>query len=153
MDLGAVGRVLLLSALPISELRGGLPLALALGFPPAAAYALAVAGNLLPVPFLLLGLDGIVRLARALPGPLGRAAGRYLAWQERRSQARFRRWGPWALLLFVAIPLPMTGAWTGCLAAFLLGIPLRRSLPRIALGVLLAGGIVLAASLGLIAVL
>lgn len=153
MDWGGVGQVLLVSALPIAELRGGLPLALALGFSPAAAYALAVGGNLLPVPFLLLGLDRIMRLVRVLPGPLGRAGRWYLAWQQERHHARFRRWGPWALVLFVAIPLPMTGAWTGCLAAFLLGIPLRRSLPRIALGVLLAGGIVLAASLGLIAVL
>ncbi len=153
MDLGAVGRVVLLSALPISELRGGIPLALALGFSPQAAYALAVAGNLLPVPFILLGLDRGVRLVRALPGPLGQAARRYLAWQEARHRAWFRRWGPWALLLFVAIPLPMTGAWTGCLAAFLLGIPMRRSFPRIALGVLVAGGVVLAASLGLIALL
>lgn len=153
MDLGAVGQVLLLSALPISELRGGLPLALSLGFSPPAAYALAVAGNLLPVPFLLLGLDRILRLVLAFPGPVGRAARRYVLWQERRLQARFQRWGLWALLPFVAIPFPLTGAWTGCLAAFLLGIPVRRSLPLIVFGVLLAGGIVLLASLGVIALL
>ena len=130
-----------------------IPLALSLGFSPPAAYALAVAGNLFPVPFLLLGRRWILPVAVGFPGPLGRWASRYLVWQERRSQARFQRWGPWALLLFVAIPLPMTGAWTGCLAAFLLGIPLRRSLPLIVFGVLLAGGIVLLASLGVISLL
>lgn len=153
MDLGAAGRVLLLSALPISELRGGLPLALGLGFSAPAAYALAVAGNLLPVPFLLLGLRWVLPVAVGLPGPLGRWASAYLRWQERRSQARFQRWGAWAIFLFVAIPLPMTGAWTGCLAAFLLGIPARRALPPIVFGVLVAGGVVLLASLGVIALL
>ncbi len=145
--------MLLLSALPISELRGGLPLALSLGFPVPAAYALAVAGNLLPVPFLFLGLRWILPIAVGLPGPLGRWASNYLRWQERRSQARFQRWGAWVIFLFVAIPLPMTGAWTGCLAAFLLRIPVRRSLPPIVFGVLVAGGIVLLASLGVIAFL
>lgn len=153
MNLGAVGRVLLLSLLPIAELRGGLPLALALGFSPPAAYALAVVGNLLPVPFLLLGLDRVLRLLQALPGPLGRVVRRYLGWQEGRGRARVDRWGPWALLLFVAVPLPVTGAWTGSLIAVLLRIPIHRALPPIALGVLLAGVLVLLASLGVIALL
>lgn len=151
MDWSAAGKVLLLSAAPIAELRGGLPLALSLGFPPAAAYALAVVGNLLPVPLLLLSLGQLLPQVRTVPGPLGRAAGRYLAWQEARHRTRFARLGEGALVVLVAIPLPMTGAWTGSLAAVLLGIPLRRALPLIALGVLLAGGIVLVASLGLIA--
>lgn len=153
MDLGAVGRVLLLSALPISELRGGLPLALALGFSPPAAYALAVAGNLLPVPLLLLGLGRIVALLEAVPGPLGRGVGRYVRLQEGRGRTRVARWGAWALLLVVAIPLPMTGAWTGSLIAVLLGIPARRALLPIALGVLLAGVVVLLAAMGVIALL
>jgi len=112
-----------------------------------------VAGNLLPVPLLLLGLGRALRRLRALPGPPGRWARGYLAWQEGRARARVERWGPWALLLFVAVPLPMTGAWTGALVAVLLGISPRRALPPIAFGVLLAGGIVLAASLGVIAIL
>lgn len=153
MDLGAVGRVLLLSALPISELRGGIPLALALGFSPPAAYALAVAGNLLPVPFLLLGLGRIVRALAGIPGPLGQGVERYLRLQEERGRRHVARWGPWALLLVVAVPLPMTGAWTGSLVAVLLGIPARRSLLPIALGVLLAGVVVLLAAMGVIALL
>ncbi len=145
--------MLLLSAAPIAELRGGLPLALSLGFSPLPAYLLSVLGNMLPVPFLLLGLARILGLVRAIPGPLGRVAHRYLLWQEAQHQARLLRWGAWALLLLVAVPLPMTGAWTGSLVAVLFGIPFRRSFPVIAIGVLVAGGIVLLASIGVIALL
>lgn len=152
MDWMAVGKVALLSAAPISELRGGLPLALALGFDPLPAYLLAVVGNLLPAPFLLLGLARFVPLLRRLPGRLGGLAERYCAWQEGRQRTRFERCGEWALVLLVAIPLPATGAWTGALVATLLGIPPRRALPLIGLGVLFAGGIVLAATLGLLAI-
>jgi len=143
-------KVVGLSAAPVSELRGGLPLALALGLPPAAAYLLSVAGNLLPVPLLLWALSRLVPLFPRLPGRAGVWAARYLAWQERRNAGRFARLGEAALVLVVAVPLPATGAWTGCLLAALFGIPLGRALPFIALGVLAAGGIVLAAGLGLL---
>ncbi|MDY0340186.1 MAG: small multi-drug export protein [Coriobacteriia bacterium] len=145
--------MLLLSAAPISELRGGLPLALSLGFSPATAYVVAVVGNLLPVPLLLFGLSALVPSAGRIPGPLGRAARRYLTWQETRHRTRFAKFGEWALVLFVAIPLPMTGAWTGSLLAVLFGVPWRRALLMLVFGVLLAGVIVLLASLGVIAVL
>jgi len=152
-DVLSLLKVVGLSAAPISELRGGLPLGLSLGLPPAAAYFLSVAGNLLPVPFLLWGLRRVLPLAGRLPGVPGAWAARYLAWQERRHRERFARWGEMALVLVVAVPLPATGAWTGALVATLLGIPPRRALPPIALGVLIAGGIVLAASLGLLSLL
>ena len=153
MDWLSLLKVVGLSAAPISELRGGLPLGLSLGLSPAAAYFLSVAGNLLPVPLLLWGLRRTLPLARKLPGRPGAWAARYLAWQERRHRERFARLGEAALVLVVAVPLPATGAWTGCLLAALLGIPPRRALPYIALGVLIAGGIVLAASLGLFSLL
>ena len=76
-----------------------------------------------------------------------------LEWQETRHRTRFAKFGEGALVLLVAIPLPMTGAWTGSLLAVLFGIPWRRALLMISLGVLLAGVIVLLASLGVIAVL
>ncbi|MBC7097628.1 small multi-drug export protein [Candidatus Bipolaricaulota bacterium] len=146
-------KVVGLSAAPVAELRGGLPLALSLGMHPAAAYLLSVAGNLLPVPFLLLGLGRLVPFLPRLPGRLGGWAARYLAWQRKRHARKFARLGDVALILVVAVPLPATGAWTGALLATLLGIPPRRSFPLITLGVLLAGGIVLAASLGLFSLL
>ena len=153
MDALSILKVVGLSAAPISELRGGLPLALSLGMHPAAAYLLAVAGNLLPVPFLLWGLSRLLGLLPRLPERWRGPVERYLAWQKRRHLRRFARLGDVALVLVVAVPLPATGAWTGALLAALLGIPPRRALPLITLGVLLAGGIVLAASLGLFSLL
>jgi len=153
MDALSILKVVGLSAAPISELRGGLPLALSLGMHPAAAYLLAVAGNLLPVPFLLWGLSRLLGLLPRLPERWRGPVERYLAWQKRRHLRRFARLGDVALVLVVAVPLPATGAWTGALLAALLGIPPRRALPLITLGVLLAGGIVLAASLGLLSLL
>jgi len=153
MDVLAVLKVVGLSAAPISELRGGLPLGLALGLSPAWAYTVAVFGNILPIPLLLWGLAQLLPLLPQLPGTLGELARRYLAWQRRRHSSRFARLGDLALVLVVAVPLPATGAWTGALVATLLGIPPRRAFPYIVLGVLIAGGIVLAAGLGLFSLL
>ena len=141
---------ILLSAAPISELRGGIPFALAKGASPAVAAAVAILANLAIVPVLVFGLGWFERLFRHW-----RFAARVMDWVFARTRRKGRvieRFGDVALILLVAIPLPGTGAWTGALAAFLFGIPPRRSLPLIAAGVLVAGGLVLLASLGVIAV-
>ncbi len=113
-----------------------------------AAFSLALLGNLAVVPVLLWGLEWIERLfmrwrftRRILESVFARS---------RRKGRWIERWGVIGLLLLVAIPLPGTGAWTGALASRLLGMPNRRSLPWIALGVLIAGTLVLFASLGII---
>jgi uncharacterized membrane protein len=135
-----------LSAAPVSELRGGLPYALSRGMPPAAAYFLAVGGNLVVVPLILLGLGRLERLAARWRGS---------AWlvekvfsRTRRKGRLIERFGAAGLILLVAIPLPGTGAWTGAIAAWLLGMRMRRSLLLIAFGILVAGLVVLFASLG-----
>jgi uncharacterized membrane protein len=128
---------LALSAAPVAELRGGLPYALSRGADPEVAYGLAVLGNLLVVPILLLGLRWLERLLRGR-----RAADRLLGVLFARTRRKGRwieRFGAVGLVLLVAIPLPGTGAWTGAIAAVLLGIPARRALLLIALGVLVAG--------------
>ena len=108
--------VIITSALPFLELRGGIPVALTLcDFPWYYAFLLAVIGNLLPVPFILLFLDSITRF-------LGRVKlfDRFLAWLFERTRRRGRlieKYERIGLVLFVAIPLPVTGAWTGSLAA------------------------------------
>lgn len=142
--------VLILSAAPISELRGGLPLALALDAPPVLAYLISVAGNLLPVPALLFGLGWLLPRLTCLPAPVGPWVARYLAWQEARLGRHVARLGYVALFFLVAIPLPMTGAWTGCLAATLLGLRPRRAALPIVIGVLVAGVLVLLAALGIL---
>jgi uncharacterized membrane protein len=136
-----------LSAAPVSELRGGLPFALAHGAHPVAAYFVAVSVNCLVVPFILVGLAKGERILRRFS-----ASERALDWVFARTQRKaswVRRLGPAALILLVAIPAPGTGAWTGATAAFLFGVVPRRALPPIAVGVMMAGILVLLASLGL----
>ncbi len=135
-----------LSAAPIAELRGGLPYALSRGLPPAGAFALTVAGNLLVVPFLLFGLRRAERVVRRWR-PTERLLDAIFA-RTRRKGRLVERFGAVGLVLLVAIPLPGTGAWTGAIAAVLLGIPMRKAFVLITLGVLTAGVLVLFASLG-----
>lgn len=147
MSLGTSLLILAVSAAPIAELRGGIPLAIAQGYPPVSAFLLAIAGNLLVVPPLLLGLrraEGILLRWRWTRVPMQRVFAR-----TRRRGRWVEQVGPVALLLLVAIPLPGTGAWTGAIAARLFGIPTRAALLWITVGVLIAGILVLLVSLGL----
>lgn len=149
MEWRAVLTVLVVSAAPLSELRGGIPLALALGFPPGIAWALALLGNLVPLPFLLWGLPKVLPWLEKLPGALGRAVRAYFSWRRRHARG-WARYGPWFLFLLVAVPLPGTGLWTAALVAALLGIPGRKAAGPLAAGVGLAGLLVLLGSLGLL---
>jgi uncharacterized membrane protein len=137
---------LALSAAPVAELRGGLPYALSRGAESGVAYGLAVVGNLLVVPLLLLGFRRLERLLRTWR-PSARLLDALFE-RTRRKGRRVERFGAVGLVLLVAIPLPGTGAWTGAIAAVLLGVRPRRAFVLIALGVLVAGVLVLFASLG-----
>ena len=102
----------------------------------------AVAGNLVPGLFWLLVLPRIGSALTSFANPLGK----FLTWRSealrRRNADRFHRYGALALTVLVAIPFPLTGVWTGCLAAWAFEIPFRKALPPIALGALIAGVIV-----------
>lgn len=140
--------VLVCSMLPIVELRGGIPLGhYLLGSGRWLEVALyAILGNFLPVVPILLFLGPAERLFRRW-----KVFDRFLAWLFTRTERRsgmIRRYGQLGLVLFVAIPAPMTGAWTGSVAAYLLRLPLYRALPCIILGILIASVIVTLASLG-----
>lgn len=133
--------VILISALPVLELRGALPVAInVLGMPWYWAFCLAVIGNLLPVPFLLLFLDSLAKGASKVD------CGRKLVdWVFQRTRKRgqvIERYERIGLTLFVGIPLPLTGAWTGSIAAFLFGLKFYRSLLFIFLGIVIAAAIV-----------
>jgi len=135
-----------ISAAPVFELRGGIPLALSLGFSPAWALGLALLGNLAVVPFLLWGFRWAERTLMRW-----RFTRKTLEWVFARSRRKgkwIQRFGPIGLVLLVAIPLPGTGAWTGAIASRLLGIPIKKALPWIGVGVVIAGILVLFASLG-----
>ncbi len=142
--------VLAIAALPISELRGAIPVALGVyGFDPVTAYLLGVMGNLLPVPILLKLLEPLTALLRR-----SAIGDRLVSWLFARTRARhsamIERLGAMALVLFVAVPFPATGAWTGALVAHLFGIPFKYAFPLIAVGVSIAGVLVTLATLGVI---
>lgn len=127
--------------LPIVELRGALPVAInVFHIPWYYAFPIAVVGNILPVPFLLIFL-GFVRRVAAKIGIVGTALEWVLGIAQRRGKL-VERYGRIGLMLFVSIPLPVTGAWTGSMVAFLLGLRFRDALLSISLGVLLSGVIV-----------
>lgn len=131
---------LLVSMVPIIELRVGIPFGVALGLPYPVAFIAAVIGNILPVPFIIIYIRRIFQWLRAhfpkLDGMV--EALERKAHLKGKKVSRYKYLG---LLLFVGIPLPGTGAWTGALAAAFLDMPLRKAMPSIVLGVLLAGGI------------
>lgn len=140
----------LLSMLPVVELRGGIPLGLSLGLTPMQSFLCAVIGNMLPVPFLIL----LTRRVFAWMKKSSRLAPVIEKLEQRGHEKGgiVRRYRIPGLILLVAIPLPGTGAWTGALVATLLDIRLKSAIPAIFLGVLIAGVLVLCASLGIIAI-
>ena len=137
--------------IPVVELRGAIPVGIAAGLPPAVACAVAILGNLLPVPFIMLLARRVFNWLRD-----SRLFGSKIVWLERRAHLKgriVRRYRLPGLVVLVAIPLPGTGAWTGALVASLLDIRLRSALPAILLGLMIAGGITTAVTLGLIRLL
>jgi len=138
--------VLIISALPIFELRGALPVALnVFHFPWYYALPLAIIGNLLPVPIILLLFNAISRGLSKIG-----FFDRFLRWlfehtrQRGKIVEKYERIG---LALFVAIPLPITGAWTGSLVAVLFGLKFRHAFLSIFIGICIAGIIVTCLSL------
>ncbi len=137
--------VLVLAALPISELRGAIPLAIALGFAPAKAFTLSFIGNLLPVVPLLFLFQPISEKLRHI-----KFFARFFDWMTERTRRKadlIEKFEALGLMLFVAVPFPATGAWTGCVAATLFKIRFRYALLSIVAGVAIAGGIMLLLSL------
>ncbi len=144
----------LISMLPIAELRGAIPIALGVyKLDILSTYFLAVLGNIIPVIFLVWFLGPIsAYLIKRFSW-----AKRFFDWLFARTRHKFSKsyaiWGEIALVIFVAIPLPMTGGWTGAVAAFLFGIPKFRSFILVSLGVAIAGVIVTLAITGTISIL
>lgn len=129
---------LLVSMVPVVELRGGIPFGVALGLPYPVAFTAAVIGNILPAPFILVYIRRIFQWLRAhfprLDGMVDALERK--AHLKGNKVSRYKYLG---LMLFVGIPLPGTGAWTGALAAAFLDMPLKKAMPSIILGVILAG--------------
>ncbi len=134
--------VFLIAMTPIGELRAAIPLALEVyKLPLMSAVFWSVLGNLVPPTFILLIIpklhDWLVEKKI-----LGRIFTHFLERAEKKFKGNFARWGLLGLVIFVGIPLPITGAWTGSLAAFVFNIPFKKSWPAIFGGILLAALIV-----------
>jgi len=128
---------------PVGELRFSIPLAIyTLNMHWASALAISLAGNMVPVIVLTIFLHRFGELITSFPNPIGRL----LTWRrvsiEASSAKLFSRYRSLALMILVAIPLPLTGAWTGILAAWAFQIPPRVAIPTIASGLLISGTIV-----------
>ena len=133
--------VFLVSMVPLIELRGAIPYGVLFGLPLPLTFAIAIVGNMLPVPFIYLFARKVLEWGKDKP-VIGRFFTFCLEKGQRggeKLQARAGRGLFWALLLFVGIPLPGTGAWTGTLAASILNMGLKKSALACMGGVLLAG--------------
>ena len=138
-----------ISMVPIVELRLGLPYGIALGLEYPLALMAALLGNMVPVPFIIVYIKRVFEWMRRHMPRLDALVTRL------EDRANFKgetvqKYGPWGLLLFVAIPLPGTGAWTGALIAALLDLRTSKAVPVIMLGVCIAAAIMTLVTYGVI---
>ena len=150
---GAAFATFIVSMLPVVELRGAIPIGVALGLPVWKAAIISLVGNILPAPFIIAFIRVIMDWLRTK----SKTMRRFVEWLERKGTGpkadRVRKAEFWGLLLFVGIPLPGTGAWTGALVAAMLDIRMKRAMLPIALGVLLAAVLVSLATAGVVHIL
>lgn len=137
-DVGKYLATLIISMIPVIELRGAIPIGVGLGLSHAEAMGISIIGNMLPVPFIILFIRPIFRWMTRKSGKLARLAEK-LETKAEGKWDKIHRYQFFALTIFVAIPLPGTGAWSGALIAAVMNMRLRNALPSILLGVLIAG--------------
>ena len=140
--LGKCVFTMLVSMIPIIELRGGLPFGVALGLPYYLAFPAAVIGNIIPAPFIIVYIRRIFIMMRKYFPRLNGLVDKLEAKAHLKGE-KMRKYETIGLWLFVGIPLPGTGAWTGSLAAAFLDMRLKKAMPAVVLGVLTAGCIML----------
>ena len=144
---GKIIMTFLISMVPVLELRGAIPIAVANGLNFWVAIAVSVIGNLVPVPFIILFIRKIFALMRKWSSKLDGLVTRLEQRAQKKSDV-VQKYAFWGLFILVAIPLPGTGAWTGALVAAMLDMRLKRAMPSIVLGVIGAAVIVTFATYG-----
>jgi hypothetical protein len=142
--------VFIISMLPILELRGGLIAASLLKLPPLESYIIAIVGNVIPVPFILLLINKILRAMEKSRFRLFRGFHSFLHKKIMKNKDSIEKYGFWGLVIFVGIPLPGTGAWTGAIIAAFLEMDRKKAFLGILLGMLMASIIMMIISFGLI---
>ncbi|MBR2832260.1 MAG: small multi-drug export protein [Oscillospiraceae bacterium] len=133
--------------LPIVELRGAIPIGVGLGLHPVAAMLISIAGNMVPVPFIILFIRRVFEWMRGKSPKLASVVEK----MEAKAYAKrelIRKWELLGLFVLVAVPLPGTGAWTGALVAAIFDIRLRSAIPTILAGVVVAGFIITGITVG-----
>lgn len=150
---GAALATFIVSMLPVVELRGAIPIGVALGLPVWQAAIISVVGNIIPAPFIIAFIRVIMDWLRTKTKTMQR----FVSWLEKKGTGpkadQVKKAEFWGLMIFVGIPLPGTGAWTGSLVAAMLDIRMKRALPPIILGVLMAAVIVSLATAGVVEIL
>ena len=140
-DLGAYFVTLIVSMIPVIELRGAIPLGVGLGLSHFDAMWVSMVGNMLPVPFIILFIRPIFKWMTRKSEKLGRVVEKLEARAEGKWD-KVHKYQFFGLAIFVGIPLPGTGAWTGALIAAVMDMRMRSALPSILIGVLIAGFLV-----------
>ena len=143
--------IFIISMIPILELRGGLLVAWSLGVPILKAIPICIIGNIIPIPFILLFIRKIFQWMKKLPF-FAKLIGKLEDRAMKKSDS-IKKYEFWGLVLFVGIPLPGTGAWTGSLLAALLGMKFKKAFPAVLLGIALASVIMSIVSYGLLGAL
>jgi uncharacterized membrane protein len=142
-------QVFFLAMSPISELRLSIPLGIKVWhLAPWSAFIWSVLGNIIPAAILLLILDSLTSFLGRYFSFFRKGLEWWFKHVRQKFQNHYLKWGMFALVIFVAIPLPGTGAWTGATAAYLFGIPPLKAFFLILLGLMIAGIIVTAISIG-----
>lgn len=138
---GNIVMTFLISMVPVLELRAAIPAGVIAGLPIPVALLVSVIGNLVPIPFIILFIRKIFKWMQSKSERLARIVKHFEDKAESKKE-QVLKYQFWGLMIFVAIPLPGTGAWTGALIAAMLDMQLKRAFPSIAMGVLTAACIV-----------
>jgi len=150
-EVGQAISTFFISMVPVIELRGGLPYGIALGLDYPVALAMAVLGNMVPMPFIIVYIRRIFAWMRRI-NPW---CERVVSALERKAHLKgktVQKYSALGLCIFVAIPLPGTGAWTGALIAAILDMRLKRAIPSIFLGICIAAAIMTAVTFGVLTI-
>lgn len=136
--------VMLTAALPIIELRGAIPVGMSLGMSPAHATIISFIGSMIPVPFILFTIRPIFNYLKTTK--IFKKLVHKLTDKSLNKSGNIQKYGAWGLLIFVAIPLPGTGVWSGSLAAALLDMRFKWAFPAILVGNIIAAVIIMGLS-------
>ena len=143
--------VFIISLMPILELRGGILAAALLGLDPIPSYIISIIGNVLPIPFILLLINKILDWMRNGKIEFLKKVANKLDEKVEKRKGQIEKYGYWGLILFVGIPLPGTGAWTGALIASVLEMNRKKTFGAILVGVFMASVIMMFLSFGILA--